>query len=48
VEVAKYIQKETNAGLFEDVSPFLSGITPPSPEALAEKNLSIRAENDPS
>jgi len=46
-EVVKYIHKESNAGLFEDVSPFLTGITPASPDAIAEKNLSIRSENDP-
>ncbi len=44
--VAEYIQRESNAGLFEDVTPFLSGIHAPSPEALAEKESSLRSESD--
>jgi hypothetical protein len=48
VEVAKYIHRETNTGLFEDVTPFLNSVHPPSPDALAEKQLSIKSENDPS
>lgn len=48
VEVAKYIHRETNTGLFEDVTPFLNSVHAPSPDALAEKQLSIKSENDPS
>lgn len=44
--VAEYIQRESNAGLFEDVTPFLSGIHAPSPDALAEKESSIRSESN--
>ena len=41
--VAEYIQRESNAGLFEDVTPFLAGIQSPSADALAEKESSIRS-----
>jgi len=46
-EVVRYIQRETTSGLIEDVTPFLSGIQPPSDEAMQEKILSIRSENSP-
>lgn len=46
-EVAKYIHRESNAGLIEDVSPFLSSVHAPSPDVLAEKMSSIRSENNP-
>ncbi|HCN05470.1 MAG TPA: carboxylate-amine ligase [Bacteroidetes bacterium] len=46
-EVARYIHRETNAGLIEDVTPFLSGVHAPSVEAINEKLTSIRSENDP-
>lgn len=44
--VAEYIQRESNAGLFEDVTPFLSGIHSPSADTLAEKESSLRSESD--
>lgn len=44
--VAEYIQRESNAGLFEDVTPFLSGIHTPSADSLAEKQSSLRSESD--
>lgn len=46
-EVARYIHRETNSGLIEDVTPFLSGVHAPSVEAINEKLTSIRSENDP-
>jgi carboxylate-amine ligase len=46
-EVAKYIEQETNAGLIEDVTPFLYDLAPPSPEALNEHNQSMKAGSDP-
>ncbi len=46
-EVVKYIQSETTHGLFEDVTPFLGTIHPPSGDALVEKMSSIKSENDP-
>lgn len=39
--VAEYIHRESNIGLFEDVSPFLDSIGPPSEEALKEKSSSL-------
>lgn len=44
--VAEYIQRESNAGLFEDVTPFLSGIHAPTEDALAEKESSLRSESN--
>ncbi len=46
-EVARYIHRESNAGLIEDVSPFLASLHAPSPETLAEKMTSLRSENNP-
>lgn len=46
-EVAKYIQSESTHGLFEDVTPYLESVQPPSTEAVQEKISSIRSESDP-
>ena len=46
-EVAKYIQRETNAGLIEDVTPFLSNVQPAPPDMIEEKMTSIRSEQSP-
>lgn len=46
-EVARYIHRETTSGLIDDVTPFLSGVHQPTPDAIEEKMTSIRAENDP-
>jgi glutamate---cysteine ligase / carboxylate-amine ligase len=45
--VAEYIEKEANFGLIQDVSPFLPGVHTPSPDVIAEKETSLRSENDP-
>jgi carboxylate-amine ligase len=46
-EVAKYIHRETNAGLIEDVTPFLSNVQPAAPGMVQETMKSIRSENSP-
>jgi carboxylate-amine ligase len=46
-EVAKYIHRETNAGLIEDVTPFLSNVQPATPDLIQEKMTSIRSEQSP-
>ena len=46
-EVAKYIHRETNAGLIEDVTPFLSNVQPAPPDMIQEKMTSIRSEQSP-
>ncbi|MBU3740971.1 MAG: carboxylate-amine ligase [Candidatus Kapabacteria bacterium] len=46
-EVAKYIHRETNAGLIEDVTPFLSNVQPAPPDMIEEKMTSIRSEQSP-
>ncbi|CAN5538260.1 carboxylate-amine ligase [soil metagenome] len=46
-EVAHYIQRESNVGVIEDVSPFLHEFHAPSEDALAEKESSLKSENDP-
>lgn len=45
--VAQYIEQEANYGLFQDVTPFLPGVQEPSADARAEKESSLRSENDP-
>ena len=46
-EVAKYIQAESSIGLFDDVTPYLESVQPPSSDAVKEKISSIRSESDP-
>lgn len=40
-EVSKYINRETTAGLFEDVTPYLAQMKIPSADAVAEKMTSL-------
>lgn len=46
-EVAKYIQRESEIGLFEDVTPYLDSMKKPTEDAVEEKMSSIRSGTDP-
>lgn len=46
-EVAKYIQSESETGLFEDVTPYLDSMKKPTEDAVKEKMSSIRSGTDP-
>lgn len=43
LEVTKYIHRETNSGLYEDVEPFLKQVQAPSEATIAEKLTSIKS-----